>query len=97
MINLTNNAVTAIHNLTGQPNMPAGCGLRLASDPDRGAWTLSLAAEPIEGDAVVESAGARLFVDPDAAVVLTDKTIDAEMDTEGQLNFTIAEDGPTEY
>jgi iron-sulfur cluster assembly protein len=91
MVNLTDNAVTAIQNLTGQPDMPAGAGLRMAADAARGAWTLSLAAAPIEGDAIVESAGARLFLDPDVAIVLTDKTIDAETDNDGQFNFTIAE------
>jgi iron-sulfur cluster assembly protein len=91
MVNLTNNAVSAINTLTGQPDIPAGTGLRMAADPAQGSLTLSLATEPMEGDAIVESAGALLFLDPDAAIVLNDKTIDAGTDPDGQLNFTIAD------
>jgi iron-sulfur cluster assembly protein len=91
MVTLTNDAVTAIHNLTDRAGIPAGGGLRVAPDPTRGLWSLELAAAPIKGDTVVESAGAMLFLDPDVAVVLTDKTIDAETDTEGRLMFTVAE------
>jgi iron-sulfur cluster assembly protein len=91
MVNLTDNAVNAIHNLTGRADIPAGAGLRMAPDPTRGELTLSLAVAPMEGDAVVESDGALLFLDPDVAVALTDKTIDAGTDTDGQLNFVIAE------
>ena len=91
MVSLTNNAVIAINNLTGQPDIPAGAGLRMAPDATRGALTLSLAAEPMEGDAIVEEAGALLFLDPDVAIALGDKTIDAATDPDGQLNFTIAE------
>jgi Fe-S cluster assembly iron-binding protein IscA len=91
MVNLTDNAVTAIHNLTAQPDIPAGTGLRMAPDDTRGSLTLSLAVAPMEGDAVVESEGALLFLDPDVAIALGDRTIDAATDPDGQLNFTIAE------
>jgi iron-sulfur cluster assembly protein len=91
MVTLTNNAATAIRNLTDQPDIPAGAGLRMAPAAGRGSLTLSLAAAPTEGDAVVESDGALLFLDPDVADVLGDKTVDAGTDPDGQWNFTIAE------
>ncbi len=91
MVILTDNAVTAINNLTALPDVPAGAGLRMAPDTTGGALTLSLAAAPLEGDAVVESEGALLFLDPDVAIALDDKIIDAATDPDGQLNFTIAE------
>jgi Fe-S cluster assembly iron-binding protein IscA len=91
MVTLTDNAVMAIQNLTGRPDIPVGAGLRMAPDATGGSLTLSLAAEPMEGDAIVEEAGALLFLDPDVAVALGDRTIDARTDPDGQLNFTVAE------
>jgi iron-sulfur cluster assembly protein len=91
MVILTDHAVGAIHALTEQPEAPEGAGLRITTDPARGALTLSLAATPAQGDAVVESAGARLFLDPDAAMALDDKTLDARTDTDGQVRFSVAD------
>jgi iron-sulfur cluster assembly protein len=90
MVTLTNDAVTAIHTLTGQPDTPLGTGLRMAADPDRGALTLSLAVAPVDGDQIVESSGARLFLDPGAAMALDDKTLDATTEPDG-MKFTITE------
>jgi Fe-S cluster assembly iron-binding protein IscA len=91
MVTLTDHAVTAINNLTQQPDAPGGAGVRIAPDAPGGSLTLSVAATPSDGDAVVESAGARLFLAPDAAMVLDDKALDARTDAEGQVSFTIAE------
>ncbi len=91
MVVLTEHAVSAIHNLTERPDAPDGTGLRIAADATRGSLTLSLAAAPSAGDAVVEAAGARLFLDPDAAIILDDKALDAGTDADGQVSFTIAE------
>jgi len=90
MVTMTENAATAIRTLTDQPNIPAGAGLRMAP-ADSGSLGLSLAPAAMEGDAVVESSGALLFLDPEAAAVLGDKTIDAETTPDGQLNFTVVE------
>jgi Fe-S cluster assembly iron-binding protein IscA len=63
----------------------------MAPDAASGSLTLSLAAAPMEGDAVVESAGALLFLDPEAAVILDNKTIDADTGPGGQMTFMVAE------
>ncbi len=91
MLTLTDNAVAAIRSLTGQPDVPEGAGLRIASDPEAGALQLSLAPEPLEGDQVVDDSGARLFLDSEAAMLLEDKALDASIDEQGTVQFALAE------
>jgi len=94
MVTMTDNAVAAIRSLTGQPEVPAGAGLRIATDPNAGSLQLSLAPEPMEGDQVVDSGGARLFLDGDAALLLDDKALDASVDEQGTVQFALAEQQP---
>ncbi len=94
MVTMTDNAVAAIRSLTGQPEVPEGAGLRIATDPSAGSLQLSLAPEPMEGDQVVDSGGARLFLDSDAALLLNDKALDASVDEQGTVQFALAEQQP---
>ena len=91
MVTLTDHAVAAIQGLTSQPDAPAGSGLRITTDDTRGTLRLSLAAHPVQGDAVVESGGARVFLDTTAAAFMGDSELDATTDSDGQVTFTIAE------
>jgi Fe-S cluster assembly iron-binding protein IscA len=50
---------------------------------------LQVVPAPAMDDAVIESAGALLFLDPTAAAVLDDKALDAHSDADGALRFTI--------
>jgi Fe-S cluster assembly iron-binding protein IscA len=80
-----------IRDLTGRDEVPDGAGLRIATDQAAGALTLSLAPEPQEGDQVLDAAGARLFLDPEAAQILDDKALDAAIDPQGGVQFEVAE------
>lgn len=91
MLTVTPNAATEIRNITEQPEAPEGTGLRITSDPTQGALTLSIAAVPAEDDSVVETGGARVFLDEPAAQLLDDKTLDAAVDNEGRVQFALAE------
>lgn len=91
MLTVTDNAVAAIRSLTDQPEVPDGAGLRIATDASAGALQLSVAPEPHTGDHVVDNAGARLFLDTDAAVLLDDKSLDASVDDQGAVQFAVAE------
>jgi iron-sulfur cluster assembly protein len=91
MIAVTDNAATVIRDLTSQGEVPEGAGLRIAADAMEGSLTLSLAPAPEEGDQVVDAAGARLFLDSDAAVMLDDKELDAAVDQGGSVQFAVAE------
>lgn len=91
MLTMTDNAVAAIRSLTAQPNVPDSAGLRIATDPGAGALQLTVAPEPHEGDQVVDSAGAKCFLDTDAAMLLDDKALDATVDDQGAVQFALAE------
>ena len=89
MLTLTENAATEIRNLVAHPDVPDEGGVRIASNSE-GALTLAVAAGPADGDKVVEDDGARVFLEPDAGTLLDDKTLDAGVDPEGNLQFAIA-------
>ncbi|MEV0396233.1 HesB/IscA family protein [Polymorphospora rubra] len=91
MLTLTDNAVTVIRDLTTQQEVPEGAGLRIATDTSAGALTLGLAAQPVQGDQVVDDSGARIFLDPEAAQILDDKALDASVDAQGGVQFGITE------
>jgi iron-sulfur cluster assembly protein len=91
MLTLTDNAVTVIRDLTAQPEVPDGAGLRIATDPSAGALMLAVAAQPAQDDQVVDEAGARIFLDPEAALLLDNKALDAAVDAQGAVQFGIAE------
>lgn len=91
MLTLTDNAVTAIRALTSQPELPDESGLRImAQGEEAPSFQLALAARPVEGDEVIESGGARVFVEHTAAAALSDKALDAEVDDQGGVAFSVA-------
>ena len=94
MLTLTPNAATAIRALVNGSDLPDAAGLRIADDPSgAAALTLTLAAVPAEDDQVLDDGGARVFLAPQAATLLDDKTLDAGTDGEGRLQFGITEPG----
>jgi iron-sulfur cluster assembly protein len=81
---LTTNATTVIKDLTTQPQIPDGSGLRIAPSPDgTGELQLSLQPEPAPGDEVIDDQGARVFLEPAAANLLADQTLDAQVSEAG--------------
>jgi len=90
VITVTDNAAVEIRNLVSHPEVPDDGGVRIASTPD-GALTLSLAGAPADGDAVVDRAGARVFVEPEVGELLDDKELDAGVDENGNVQFSIGQ------
>jgi Fe-S cluster assembly iron-binding protein IscA len=90
MLTLTDNAVLVIRDLTAQQEAPDAAGLRIASDPT-GSLTLALAEQPQRGDQVLNTAGARIFLDEESSHVLRNKALDAAVDAQGVVQFGIAE------
>jgi Fe-S cluster assembly iron-binding protein IscA len=92
MLTLTDSAVTAIRTLTSQPELPEDTGLRIMSQDDGApAFQVTLAESPVAGDQVIEASGARVFLEPGAAVALDDKALDAQVDDQGTVAFTLAD------
>jgi Fe-S cluster assembly iron-binding protein IscA len=92
VLTLTNNAAQVIRSVSDEPEVPPDTGLRIAAGPEgSGSLSLSVAAGPQAGDKVVESNGARVYLEPEAADLLSDKTLDAEVDEHGDVAFLIGD------
>jgi iron-sulfur cluster assembly protein len=95
MLTLTDSAVTAIRTLTSQPELPVDTGLRImAQDEGAPSFQVTLAETPVAGDQVIEEDGARVFLEANAAAALDDKALDAQVDDEGTVAFTVAQQAP---
>ena len=97
MLTLTHDAAIAIHALTTQPDLPEHSGIRIASaggDDVALSLAVSVASGPQPDDEIVETEGARVFVDSEVVPALADKSLDAEVDAEGQVQFQLAAQTP---
>ncbi len=90
MLTLTENASTIVRDITTQPGLPETAGLRITSDGDQSSFAIAAADAAAPADQVVEQAGATLYLDEQAAVVLDDKILDAAVDDSGQVEFALA-------
>lgn len=91
MLTLTDTAAKVIRDLN-QADEPSDKGIRISShDDDASSLLLSVADGPESSDKVIESEGARVYLDPVAASVLDDKALDAEIDDEGGVSFRVEE------
>jgi len=84
LLTLTEQAQTAVRTLTQDPQAPETAGLRIM--PGTEGLELMLVAEPVAGDALIEDEGARVFVEPQAAQLLQEQTLDAQVE-DGNFNF----------
>jgi iron-sulfur cluster assembly protein len=91
---LTDAAVGVIHDLTTQPGLPEGTGLRITPQPDNGsgpAYALSLSQAPDVADEVVQAADTRVYLEQGVAQQLQDKVLDAKIDEQGEIAFLISQ------
>jgi iron-sulfur cluster assembly protein len=94
VLTITSNAAEAIEAiLTSTPGLSDDSGLRIApalADDGQPALGLAFTETPEQGDQVVDEAGVHVFLDPEAAAILDDKVLDAQVE-EGQVGFTVTE------
>ncbi|MGW4638509.1 Fe-S cluster assembly protein HesB [Sphaerisporangium sp. NPDC004334] len=94
MLTLTETAAKVIRDLNTQSGEATDKGIRISSQgEDAGSLMLSVADGPENSDKVVESEGAKVYLDPVAATVLDDKALDANIDDQGGISFHV-EDQP---
>jgi Fe-S cluster assembly iron-binding protein IscA len=91
MLDLSQNATTVIGQIVQSSGMADGAGLRIASTQGQPDLNIEPVDSPEAGDQVVESDGARVFLEADAAVVLDDKVLDAQVDDQGRIQFFLGE------
>jgi iron-sulfur cluster assembly protein len=91
VLTLTNNAALVITSITDRPEVPTGAGLRISADTDdMNSLNLAVAAQPTDGDKVMEDHGARIFLEPTAHTLLNDMVLDADVDDQGGAQFFLA-------
>ena len=94
MLTITDNAQYAIRTLVSPADEPTEAGVRIASAPGSNGSTpelsLEVVASPAPGDQIVDEHGARVFLDAAAAELLSQETLDVQVDAEQQqVNFFV--------
>lgn len=89
MLTLTENATTLIKNLADQTTVADAAGLRISAEADSANLSVDLTPAPEPADQIIESAGARVFLEEHAAAALEDKVLDAQLDEAGAVRFAI--------
>jgi iron-sulfur cluster assembly protein len=98
MLVLTQAAAEVVKSVTFDPQLSQAAGLRISSsvaEPgEAGELQVEAVPEPGAGDQVLEAAGARVFVAPQAAGYLDDKVLDAQVDGVGNARFSLGVQRP---
>lgn len=90
MLTLTDTATTVVKSIVEKAPAADAAGLRIhgtAEDATNFSVAVVAGAEP--GDAVVETEGARVFLEENASRALDDKVLDAEVSDDGAVTFAL--------
>lgn len=95
MLTLTDNATALVTTLVRRRTDTEGAGLRIhTADQPTQTGEARLAADvvvtPEPDDQVLDLPGAPVFLEGEAAIVLDDKILDANVDEEGAVSFSLA-------
>ena len=91
MLTLTENASTVVKTIVEQSETDQQAGLRISQDAvDSPALHVIAIEAPQPGDQVLEEDGARVFLEETAAETLEDKVLDAQVDDNGGVQFTLS-------
>ena len=93
LLALTDNAVEAVKNIVSSSDEASETGgLRMVAERagTRADFQLSVVPLPAEDDQVIDEQGARVFLEPEAASLLDDKVLDADLERD-RVAFTIAD------
>jgi iron-sulfur cluster assembly protein len=93
VLTLTPTAAEVVRTLVDQSSTPDSGGLRIAAEdgPSGVALELSLVGEPEALDETIEQAGATIYLDQEAAQLLDDKLLDAQV-ADDHVTFVLRED-----
>ncbi|MBN9605099.1 MAG: iron-sulfur cluster biosynthesis protein [Actinomycetales bacterium] len=94
MLTLTESASDLVKTIVAQnAGSPEG-GLRIrgTGTPDA-QFEVAVTPQPENEDKLVERDGARVFLEPNAATLLEDKVLDAQLAGDGVVRFAIAQQG----
>ena len=95
MLTLTDTASTVVKEIVSRSGGPDGTGLRIdAENDDATEFAVEIVPMPDEQDAVVQQAGARIYLGETAARALDDKILDARVAEDGRVAFDIVPQEP---
>ncbi|MFP1601690.1 Fe-S cluster assembly protein HesB [Microbacterium sp. 2216-1] len=91
MLTLTENANTIAATIVAQQSTGPDAGLRIHSSGTEAEprFAVTVAPSPEPGDAVVGDETTRVFLEETAAEALGDKMLDAAVDEQGAVSFTL--------
>ena len=94
MLTLTENADAVVTTIVGREDASADAGLRIQTAEGQGPngearFSVHVVPSPEPADTVVEGEGSRVFLEDAAADALSDKVLDAGVDEQGAVSFTI--------
>ena len=91
MLTLTENANTIAATIVAQQSTGPDAGLRIHSSGTDAEprFAVTVASTPEPGDAVVGDDEIRVFLEQAAAEALDDKVLDAAVDEQGAVSFTL--------
>ena len=90
MLTLTDSASTVVKTITERTPEIQKAGLRISADQTEPAeFSVAIAPAPEPNDTVVESSGAKVYLEEHAAAALEDKVLDAQFTDDGAVQFAI--------
>jgi iron-sulfur cluster assembly protein len=93
MLTFTETATATIEELTSRPGLPDTNGLRISSNtgsPAESTLAVTLTAAPAPDDQVIELPRSKVYLEPEAADLLDDKVLDANVSEDGSVSFSVA-------
>jgi iron-sulfur cluster assembly protein len=94
VLTLTDNANAVVTTIVTGQTEGDDAGLRIQTAPDAGPngearFAVNIVPSPEPADQIIEAAGTHVYLETAAADALSDKVLDAGVDDEGSVSFTI--------
>ncbi len=89
MLTLTETATTVVKSIVDRDPTVTDGAVRIGPGATERDFAIAVVTGPQPGDAVVESHGARVYLEPAVSAVLEDKTLDAEITESGAVTFAL--------
>lgn len=90
MITMTSKAHKVVRQVTSHPRVGSHSGLRIAAqDDETAALSVGTVAHPHPGDRVLESDGARVYLDDVAEPRVDGHVLDAVTEDTGRVHFVV--------
>ena len=90
MLTMTETAAEAVKTIVARVPQAADGGVRIRDTGPETGFEISVAPAPEPADTVVDTDGARVYLDEAAAVALDNRVLDAQLEENGSVRFALA-------